>query len=45
MRDYDVYVNGVGEQFEKIINFSIYKTIKEDIQFKYLFLGTNENIL
>ena len=40
--DHDVYVNGVGEQFEKIINFSIYKPIKEDIQFKYLFLGTNE---
>ena len=40
--DHDVYVNGVGEQFEKIINFSIYKPIKEDIQYKYLFLGTNE---
>ena len=40
--DFDVYPNGVGEQFEKIINFSIYKPIKEDIQFKYLFLGTNE---
>tara|TARA_B100001778_G_scaffold99491_1_gene81203 strand:- start:254 stop:1114 length:861 start_codon:yes stop_codon:yes gene_type:complete len=40
--DHDVYINGVGEQFEKIINFSIYKPVKEDIQFKYLFLGTNE---
>jgi len=40
--DHDVYVNGVGEQFEKIINYSIYKPIKEDIQYKYLFLGTNE---
>jgi hypothetical protein len=40
--DHDVYVNGMGEQFEKIINFSIYKPVKEDIQFKYLFLGTNE---
>ena len=40
--DFDVYKNGVGHQFEKIINFSIYKPIKEDIQFKYLFLGTNE---
>ena len=40
--DHDVYVNGVGEQFEKILNFSIYKPVKEDIQFKYLFLGTNE---
>jgi len=40
--DYDVYHNGTGEQFEKIINFSMYKPIKSDIQFKYLFLGTNE---
>ena len=40
--DHDVYINGVGEQFEKIINFSIYKPVKEDIQFKYLFLGTNK---
>src|SRR6056300_1268542 len=40
--DYDVYPNDTGEQFEKIINFSIYKPIKSDIQFKYLFLGTNE---
>ena len=40
--DYDVYPNGIGEQFEKIINFSIYKPVKSDIQFKYLFLGTNE---
>ena len=40
--DYDVYPNGTGEQFEKIINFDIYNPIKSDIQFKYLFLGTNE---
>ena len=40
--DHDVYVNGIGDQFEKIINYSIYKPIKEDIQYKYLFLGTNE---
>jgi hypothetical protein len=40
--DFEVYPNGTGEQFEKIINFSIYKSVKEDIQFKYLFLGTNE---
>ena len=39
---HDVYVNGTGDQFEKIINYSIYKPIKEDIQYKYLFLGTNE---
>ena len=40
--DHDVYENGIGDQFEKIINYSIYKPIKEDIQYKYLFLGTNE---
>lgn len=40
--DFDVYPNGVGKQFEKIINFSIYKPIKNNIKFKYLFLGTNE---
>jgi len=40
--DHDVYVNGVGEQFEKIINFSIYKPVEDDIEYKYLFLGTNE---
>lgn len=40
--DYDVYPKGKGKQFEKIINFSIYKPVKSDIQFKYLFLGTNE---
>jgi hypothetical protein len=42
--DFDVYPNGVGKQFEKIINFSIYKPIKEnkDFKFKYLFLGTNK---
>ena len=39
--DTEVYPNGVGEHFEKTINFSIYKPIKEDIQFKHLFLGTN----
>ena len=40
--DFDVYPVGTGQHFEKIINYSIYKPIKEDIQFKYLFLGTNE---
>ena len=40
--DYDVYPDGTGQPFQKIINYSIYKPIKEDIQFKYLFLGTNE---
>jgi|TARA_R110000796_G_C14546780_1_gene433453 hypothetical protein len=40
--DYDVYPNGVGKHFEKMINFEIYKPIKQDIQFDYLFLGTNK---
>ena len=40
--DYDVYPKGQGRQYEKIINFSIYKLPKPDIQFKHLFLGTNE---
>ena len=40
--DYDVYPNGIGMQYEKIINFDLYKPIKDEIQYKYLFLGTNE---
>jgi hypothetical protein len=40
--DYDVYPNGVGEHFEKRINFDIYRPILNDIQFKYLFNGTNK---
>jgi hypothetical protein len=40
--DYDVYPNGVGDHFEKRINFSIYKHPVKDIQFKYLLLGTNQ---
>ena len=40
--DTEVYPNGVGEHFEKTINFSIYRPHTDDIQFKYLFLGTNE---
>jgi len=40
--DYDVYPNGVGIQFEKIINFDIYKSFKHDIKYQYLFLGTNK---
>lgn len=41
--DTEVYPNGVGDHFEKTINFSIYKPYKEEIQFKYLFLGTNKD--
>ena len=42
--DLEVYKNGIGKQFEKIINFSIYKLINTDTQFKfkYLFLGCNK---
>ena len=40
--DTEVYPNGVGEHFEKTINFEIYKPHTDDIQFKYLFLGTNK---
>jgi len=40
--DFDVYPNGIGKQFEKIINFSIYKPVKNDIIYDYLFLGTND---
>ena len=40
--DFDVYPNGTGQHFEKRINFNIYKPIENDIQFQYLFLGTNK---
>jgi len=40
--DTEVYTNGVGEHFEKTINFSIYKPHTDSIQFKHLFLGTND---
>jgi hypothetical protein len=40
--DFDVYPNGEGIQYEKIINFDLYKPIKNEIQYKHLFLGTNE---
>jgi hypothetical protein len=40
--DFDVYPNGVGKQFQKIINFNIYRPISNNIKFKYLFLGTNK---
>ena len=39
--DYDIYPNGEGKPFEKRIWFDIYKPIEKDIQFKYLFNGTN----
>jgi hypothetical protein len=40
--DHEVYPNGVGDHFEKHINFSIYKDPVDDVQFEYLFLGTNK---
>tara|TARA_B110000305_G_scaffold237522_1_gene301020 strand:+ start:1221 stop:2096 length:876 start_codon:yes stop_codon:yes gene_type:complete len=40
--DYEVYPNGVGQDFKKVIGFNLYKQPKKDIQFKHLFLGTNE---
>jgi len=40
--DFDVYPNGVGKQYQKIINFNEYKPIKNEIQYKHLFLGTNQ---
>jgi len=38
--DKEVYPNGIGKPFEKRINFSIYKSYVDNIQFKYLFFGT-----
>jgi len=40
--DFDIYPNGVGLQFIKAINFDIFKAPIDDIQFKYLFMGTNK---
>lgn len=40
--DTEVYPNGVGEHFEKTINFEIYKPHVDNIQFRYLFQGTND---
>tara|TARA_B110001450_G_scaffold175370_1_gene163790 strand:- start:732 stop:1925 length:1194 start_codon:yes stop_codon:yes gene_type:complete len=40
--DFNVYPNGEGIQYKKIINFDLYKPVKNEIQYKHLFLGTNE---
>lgn len=40
--DTEVYPNGVGTHFEKNINFSIYKEFETNIEFKYLFNGSNK---
>lgn len=39
--DFDVYPNGVGDHFEKRIDFSIYRDPIPNLQFDILFLGTN----
>lgn len=39
--DHEVYLNGTGIHFEKTINFSIHQEPESDVQFEYLFLGTN----
>ena len=39
--DTEIYPAGPGAHFEKRINFDIYKPYVDNIQFKYLFLGTN----
>ena len=40
--DTEVYPNGVGDHFEKTINFDIYKPHVDNIQYEYLFQGTND---
>ena len=37
-----VYPGGPGRWFEKMINFSIYKPIVDDVKYQHLFLGTNK---
>lgn len=41
--DTEVYPHAPGLHFEKRINFDLYKPYTDDVQFEYLFLGTNEN--
>lgn len=40
--DVEIYPNGIGEHFEKCIDFSIHKDIIYDIKYEYLFTGTNQ---
>jgi len=40
--DHEVYPNGVGEHFEKTINFTNHKPIIDNVQYEHLFLGTND---
>lgn len=39
--DYDIYPDGIGEHFEKRINFSLYRPFDNSPQFEHLFLGTS----
>ena len=39
--DHDVYRNGVGDHFEKTINFSIYAEPVQNVQYEHCFLGTS----
>lgn len=39
--DTEVYPNGVGEHFEKRINFSIFRPHVDNVRFRHLFMGTN----
>lgn len=41
--DHEVYTNGIGKQFEKTIDFNLYKEPKKDIKVKNLLLGTNKD--
>ena len=40
--DTEVYLTGIGDHFEKTIYFDIYKSYVDNIQFDYLFQGTNK---
>lgn len=40
--DKEVYPGGIGNHFEKRINFSIYKDPIDNIQYEHLLLGTNK---
>jgi hypothetical protein len=40
--DREVYPNCEGNHFEKTVDFDIYKPPVDDVQFKYLFLGTSK---
>jgi hypothetical protein len=41
--DHDVYYNGIGNHFEKVVYFDIHKRVVDDVKFKYVFNGTNKH--